>query len=179
MKNIEGYTAGENTTAQKNISASDLIHFYGNWVWRAVEALVQARDFNPSPSWIADRLNISAEAATDALEGLLRIGVIKKTGEIYRTSTQFQYIGDTALDRSDLFQIHSKVKDQISSKLKSRDCFSNAILLSSRANVAEFYKKFCVLVEELNSNANIEDDATDVGVYGLELSLSHLSRENT
>ncbi len=53
-------------------SGSDLQNWAGNWIWRAVQTLVRAPDFNASPKWIAARLNISIEKAVDALEGVER-----------------------------------------------------------------------------------------------------------
>jgi len=176
MKRSEGYAAGETTPSKKNISTSDLIHFCGNWVWRAVEALVQAKDFNPNPAWVADRLNISVEAAKDALEGLERIGMIEKTESGYKGSAELENFDGADVDRSDRFEIHNKMKDQISAKLTSRDSYANAVLLSSKANMQEFYMKFCNLIEELN-NKNMTEGCTS-DVYALELSLAKLSRDN-
>lgn len=175
MKHTEGYTAGENMTAQKNISTSDLIHFCGNWVWRAVEALVQSPDFNPNPAWIADRLNISAGAAKDALEGLERIGMIKVTADGYKNNAEHFYANCNDLDRSDLFEIHNKMKSQIDSKLTSRSSFSNTILLTNKKHIEGFYKKFAAAVAELNRQS--AEDAGCDEVFAFELSLARLTRE--
>jgi len=175
MKYVEGYTSGENTAAKNDISTSDLIHFCGNWIWRAVEALVQAKDFNPNPAWIADRLNISAVAASEALEGLERIGMIVKTeGGYVGSEVLAQYKGGS-IDRSDRFEIHNKIKEQISNRTTSRDCYANAVFLSSKVDINDFYKKFCGLVEELNNKALSE--GTGAEVYAMELSLARLTRE--
>lgn len=175
MKHVDGYTAGENTAAKKDISTSDLIHFCGNWVWRAVEALVQAKDFNPDPAWIADRLNISAGAAKDALEGLERIGMIVRKGEAIAGSPALENFDFAEVDRSDRFEIHNKIKDQISAKITSRDSYLNAVILSSPESIKEFYVGFCNLVEELNKK-NIESgNANDI--YAMEMSLARLTRE--
>jgi DNA-binding Lrp family transcriptional regulator len=175
MKHVEGYTAGENTAAHKNISTSDLIHFCGNWVWRAVEALVQAKDFNSNPGWIADRLNISAEAAKDALEGLERIGMLLKSDAGISSNTEAFSRSCNVLDRSDLFEIHNKMKVQIDSKITSRACFSNTVFLSNKQYIEEFYHKFSEIVEELNLKSKSDNECSEV--FALELSLARLSRE--
>lgn len=176
MKHVEGYTAGEKTAAEKkNISTSDLIHFCGNWVWRAVEALVQAKDFNPDPAWIADRLNISASAAKDALEGLERIGMIIRSGDSFAGSPILENYDYSDIDRSDRFEIHNKIKDQISAKITSRDSYLNVVLPSSPESIKEFYEGFCNLVEQLNAKNIAGDNANDI--YAMELSLARLTRE--
>lgn len=174
MKHVDGYTAGENTAAKKNISTSDLIHFSGNWVWRAVEALVQAKDFNPDPVWIADRLNISAEAAKDALEGLVRIGLISVGSDGIESQSDSVAIKCNNLERSDLFQIHGKIKNQISEKMTHRDSYSNAIVLTKGKYMNEFYRKFSGLVDDLVQKSAEDKECNDV--FGLELSLARISR---
>lgn len=174
MKHVEGYTAGENTAAKKNISTSDLIHFSGNWVWRAVEALVQSKDFNPDPNWIADRLNISAESAKDALEGLIRIGMVIKEGNLFKTASDFYSYDATQIDRSDLFYIHTKIRDQVSLRLNTKDCFSNMIFLANKDLIAKFYSQFSNLVQELNEEA-LKTECNDV--YAFEMSFAKMTRE--
>lgn len=51
-----------------------------------MDALSQASDFNPDPKWTADRLNISADVAKDALEGLVRIGVFGRSEDGFRSN---------------------------------------------------------------------------------------------
>ncbi|MBS1972206.1 MAG: DUF4423 domain-containing protein [Bdellovibrionales bacterium] len=174
MKHVNGYTAGEQTATKKNIATSDLIHFSGNWVWRAVEALVQAKDFNPDPVWIADRLNISAEAAKDALEGLVRIGLVTVTTDGIQSRAEFIEANCNDLERSDLFQIHSKIKNQISEKMTHRDSYSNAIVLTKGKYMNEFYRKFSALVAELAEKSAEDKESNEV--FALELSLARISR---
>jgi hypothetical protein len=64
-------------------STEDIKMYLESWIWRAVESLITARDFEPSPRSIAYRLNISVEQAVDALEGLQRLGQIGKTSNSY------------------------------------------------------------------------------------------------
>lgn len=174
MKHVEGYTAGENTAAQKNISTSDLIHFYGSWVWRAVYAIVDAKDFNPDPAWIADRLNIAVSAAKDAFEGLERIGAISVVDGSYKSVIDFAYHPASEIDRADMFYVHTKIRDQISERMKTKDCFSNLIFLSNKELISKFYFKFTDLIEELNAEG-LKAECKDV--FALELSFSKLTRE--
>lgn len=175
MKQIDGYTSGENTASQIQLSTSDLIHFCGNWIWRAVDALVASKDFNSDPTWVADRLNISVEAAKDALDGLERIGRIKKSETGLVANAEFSNFDNVDLDRSDRFEIHNKIKDQITSRITSRDSYCNLVLLSSRGNVSDFYDGFCRLVEEFAAKSDADETSTEV--FGMELSLARLSRE--
>jgi uncharacterized protein DUF4423 len=174
MKRVDGFTAGEQTAAKNNISTSDLIHFSGNWVWRAVEALVQAKDFNPDPVWIADRLNISAEAAKDALEGLVRIGLIVKDGESFKAATNFYNYDSNQIDRSDMFYIHTKIRDQVSLRINTKDCFSNMIFLSNKELISKFYSQFSNIIEKLNEEA-LKAECKEV--YAFEMSFAKLTRD--
>jgi hypothetical protein len=54
--------------------------FYGNWIWRAVHALLDHPKAESSPTWISNTLNISVEETVDALEGLEELGLIEKQG---------------------------------------------------------------------------------------------------
>lgn len=67
---------------------ADLKQYCGNWIWRALECLVDSKDFNPSPKWISQRLNISIENAVDAIEGLERMGLIVRTGNSFKSSQE-------------------------------------------------------------------------------------------
>lgn len=174
MKHVEGYTSGENTTPLNNISTSDLIHFYSNWIWRAVLTLVDAKDFSADPAWIADRLNISTSAAKDALEGLERIRLIVKAEESIKSAADFLYTQEGEVDRSDCFYIHTKIRDQIADRMKVKDCFSNLIFLSNKELIDKFYDKHNALIEELNKEG-LESGCKDV--YAFELSFSKLTRE--
>jgi DNA-binding Lrp family transcriptional regulator len=174
MKFGDSYPAG-GKTSERSIATSDLIHFCGNWVWRAVEALVQAKDFQSNPAWIADRLNISVEAAKDALEGLERIGMITRTETGYVNNSEYIFANCEKLDRSDMFSIHNKIKDQIDAKITSRDSYANTILLSNKEHVSRFFKKFEAIVEELNKSSS--EDANCNEVFSFELSLARITRE--
>ena len=175
MKYVEGYTSGENTAAKNDISTSDLIHFSGNWVWRAVDVLSHAKDFDANPSWIADRLNISVEAAKDAIEGLERLGILVKTDSGFKSDPNPVYLGSQQLDRSDLFEIHNKIKKQIESKITSRSTYASTIILSKKEYVAEFYKKFGEAIDELIMKS--AKDSSCEHVYAMELSMARLTRE--
>lgn len=76
------------------------------------------------------------------------------------------------LERSDQFQIHSKIKSQVADRLTSRDCYLNAIFLSNPENIREFYLRFSELITDL-SNKSI-GNSTCNSVYGLEISLSRM-----
>lgn len=53
--------------------------FNSNLIWRAVYAMVELKDFDWSPVWIAKKMGISETDAMDALIGLTQLGLIRKT----------------------------------------------------------------------------------------------------
>jgi hypothetical protein len=174
MKN-EYYSAGAGEGSGGDISITDMIHYSGSWIWRAVEALAGGQDFSSDPKWVANRLNITVDAAKDALEGLVRIGLLKEIDGKLMCNPGHTFTTEAKIDRSDLFQIHSKISAQISEKLTSRDAYTNTIILSNKAQMNDFYKKVNQLINELHEKSN-QDSGNDM-IFGLEFSLTRLSRE--
>ena len=80
-------------TLKKSDQRQEDLYFYTqSWVWRAIEALVLAKDFDPSPRAIANRLNVSVETIVDALDGLERLGSIQRSGGTYTRNQELNAI---------------------------------------------------------------------------------------
>nr|WP_295905476.1 TIGR02147 family protein [uncultured Bdellovibrio sp.] len=62
-----------------------------DWYHFAILALVPVKTFQPSPSWIADRLNIPVEVASAAIERLCRLGLLNiENGKFIVTQKQLE-----------------------------------------------------------------------------------------
>lgn len=170
----DAYSTGS-TGDIASLSVRDLVHFCSSWTWRAVEALIQSPDFKSSPQWIADRLNISVEAAKDALDGLQRLGIVKINDDKISGTAELLKYETGLLERSDAYHIHTKIRDQITARMSSRDCFANTILLSNRENIEDFYEKFAALVGDLHEKSL--NQGTSQEVFAIELSFARLTRE--
>jgi uncharacterized protein (TIGR02147 family) len=60
-----------------NFIASDNFFLINRWYHLAILSLIETTDFKPRAKWIAKRLNILVEEATEALERLERLNYIK------------------------------------------------------------------------------------------------------
>lgn len=49
-----------------------------NTTWWAIAAAFDLTDFNPSPIWFANRLNLTLEEVISALEGLVALGFVER-----------------------------------------------------------------------------------------------------
>lgn len=68
-----------------------LDNFYGNWIWRAIHALLDHQDFDSSPIWISKRLDISIEEVVEAFEGLKVLGLVTQDESGFKAK-QVQFI---------------------------------------------------------------------------------------
>lgn len=155
--------------------ASDLQSWAGNWIWRAVQCLVQSPDFNASPKWIANRLNISIDKAVDAIEGLERLGFIKREGATYvHVKEWVQILPTGTVTRDDLLTTHSKIAPQIISKLTANDKFTTQFFLANQELISKYAPKFVQLYREMN------DEGLKLGlteVIASEISFAQLTTD--
>jgi uncharacterized protein (TIGR02147 family) len=72
---------------QRIILADDTFRVIADWYYLAILNIAKNKTNNAHPKWIANRLAISIENATDALDRLVRLGFIKvKRGKLHRTT---------------------------------------------------------------------------------------------
>jgi hypothetical protein len=149
----------QNTVPDKNASGkelnaqfnADLNHFYGNWIWRAVECLVEAPDFDPSPKWAAKRLNVSVEKIVDAMEGLIRLGYVERTGSSFKSRIPEYHLSPDDLTREQLLEGHSKLAPQVISKLKPTSKFTTWFFLGNEDLVKKYGPKFMDLYAQMHA----------------------------
>lgn len=133
-----------------------MLAFSQNWIWRAVYCLIDMPTFDPSPRWIASKLDISIEKAFDALEGLQSIGMIERAGTSYvhkRRSEGFLQVNGQHVSTKELFEIHVKVAPQILSKLSETDAFHSTFFQGNKELVQEYGQRFLDLYEEIAEEA--------------------------
>lgn len=149
--------------AKVDLSAghSDLENWAGNWIWRAVHCLANSTDFNPSPKWIAQRLNITVENAVDALEGLERLKMIERNGSTFKVVTDWVKLGPSEIDRRHLLFQHSKIALQLITKLKAHDKYGCEILLGKKELISKYGSRFKALYNEMREEG-VRSGGTDV-----------------
>lgn len=143
------------TTSRKpvTVTQSDWEQWLGNWIWRAVQCLVEMKDFNPSPKWIAGRLNVSIEKAVEALEGLERLGCIRKAANTYIVTSDWMQLTPEELTRERLLNAQSRIAPQLISKLTTNDAFTSQFLVGDKALIKKYSPRFMKLFKEMNDEA--------------------------
>ncbi|WP_216635927.1 TIGR02147 family protein [Bdellovibrio bacteriovorus] len=77
----------------------DTFHLISEWHYYAILSLAETKDFKGTAPWIAERLGLSKKLTEEALERLLRLGMLEKskvTGEVRTTGEQFEAISEIA-----------------------------------------------------------------------------------
>jgi len=129
---------------------NDWEQWLGNWIWRATQCLVESSDFNPSPKWIAKRLNVSVENAVDAIEGLERLGCIKRNGFSFQVVDNWMQLTPNKLDNVRLLAAQSRIAPQLISKLTPNDAFTSQFFLGNKELVSKYAPKFMELFRQMN-----------------------------
>lgn len=135
----------ENQTRQE-----DLALWAGNWIWRAVQTLVESPDFNPSAKWIAQRLNITVEKAVNALDGLERLGILARVDNTYKTQAGWFQVGEDKLSSKQLLSAHASLAPQVLSKLKPDDKYTAQFFRGDAELLIKYAPKFIELYKQMD-----------------------------
>jgi predicted transcriptional regulator len=117
--------------------------FYGNWIWRAVYALVDHQDFDWSPEWISEKLGISNVEAMDAVVGLTDLGLIRKTETGFEQGQLQIIIPEGMIDTSKQINQHQLLSEEMLN-LMSPDragAFYNYFAPGTKESVHRLYTK--------------------------------------
>lgn len=131
--------------------SKDWEQWLGNWTWRAIHCLIDSPDFNPSPKWIASRLNISVDKAVEGLEGVVRIGCVKLVDGKYFCVEDWFQLSPVNLARNKLLAAHTRIVPQLISKLNDSDAFTSQMFLADKELVQKYGKRFMALFEEMHN----------------------------
>lgn len=131
MEIVERETNANGSTSESSQLLSDRAMYLQNVIWRGLEALIDSPDFEASPRWISKKLNTSVEKAVDALEGLVRLGILQRTGDTYtKKAKDLYYFGPNQMSRDELLLVHKRLAQQTLTKLESSSMFSNWFFLA-------------------------------------------------
>lgn len=165
----------EDEHAEAQTRPSDLALYSQNWIWRAIECLVEAPDFQPSPRWSAERLNVSVEKIVDAFDGLERLGYIKRDGATFKKIKKEYHFGPNEISRENLLEIHSRLTHQVTMKMDSRSLFSNWFFLADEEIVSKYTPLFIDLYRKMMSEG-LHKGSKDV--YASLISFAHLTSQD-
>lgn len=161
------------TDKNTDLSKIDLQSYGSNWVWRAIEALVTAKNFDPSATAIASRLNVSLEAAVNALEGLERLGVIVRTGKTYSKPNTLTVLDTTTHSKKDLLASHGHLAPQIIGMLNEESIFATRITLGSLKLVRKHADKLKAFLNSIDDDASQEENPD---ILAIEISIAQIGK---
>ena len=156
---VESDILSAGTVVEMQLSDSAL--YLQNWIWRAMECLVESPEFDPSPKWAARRLNVSVEKVVDALEGLERLGFVKKDGKTYIKCIKEYHYGPREIPSEELLHVHKRLTQQTLTKMTTRSKFSNWFFLSDDQILSKYSPLFIDLYKRMHKEG-LEKGCTQV-----------------
>lgn len=154
--------------------------YTGNWVVRAVSALLDTENFNAAPKWVAQKLDISLDEAVSALDTLEKLGIIRRTEAGYEKVLKYVYFSDRDLDPMAVLADHALISTQIMGRLDPSNptvgsFYRTGFVASDRKRMKEFFLKLEQLMKEFLVESN---GATNEDVYAFTLSGVCLTQED-
>ena len=132
---------------------TEIKQFTDNWIWRTVHCLIESPNFDPSPKWIAKKLDISVEKAVDAIEGLLKLGLIEQVAGTYKVKSQWFQVLPKDLSHSDLLDTHIKLAPQILSRLNEDDKYTVQFFRGNEELLKKYVPRFIELYKQMDEEA--------------------------
>lgn len=152
--------------------------FFGNWIWRAIHALIEHPGFKSSPQWIADTLSISVEEAVDAVGGLEDLGLIfrDEKGAIKLKVQQFLLPPDKKT-RSYAIHKHKQLSQQILAGTTAENSVStfSFFLNVSTEDLLHIIRKFKEEICQLDSRKSLSDENDHSTVHALTLTCNNIT----
>lgn len=137
--------------------------------WRTIHALFDHQDFNPSYKWISEKVGCSLEKVANCIEGLITLGVIKRTNEgfdVLKKDVLFNELGE--ISTQSRIEMHALLTQQIAQKREDGIFGLDrvSLLSSNRELVREFNDKVVEAFAELRKKSLVNKKD---GVYGITM----------
>lgn len=153
--------SGRKPTPYLQVSA-DQFKIISRWEHFAILSLIKIKNFDPDPTWIASRLNISRNSAERALERLLSTGLLRRTrsGGLKRGSPYYSTsdgVVDSAVRQSHLESLELARSSLATDGIQERDFTSITMAIDSKKLpeakqlVREFHDRLANLLEDTTS----------------------------
>lgn len=152
--------------------------FYADIEWRKIHALFDHQDFKPSLKWISEMIGCSVEKCNEVIEGLIILGVVKRSSEgftIANLDFSFNdhpgFIRETRIDAS--IQLAHQIANERDYTRTGLD--RTTFLSTNRELVLEFYDEVSKVVEAFRTKS-LEAKKKDV-VFSMALIGSDVLKE--
>ncbi|MFZ3231725.1 MAG: DUF4423 domain-containing protein [Pseudobdellovibrio sp.] len=149
------------TKSKPSESSHEITQWLGNWIWRSVQCLIESPEFNPSPKWAAQKLNVSVDKIVEAFEGLTTLGMIKREDNTYKVNSNWYQVTPIETTRENLLESHTRLAPQILSQLTPADKFTVQFFRGNQELLNKYAPKFMQLFNEMNKEAEA-NGLTDV-----------------
>lgn len=156
-----------------DLASVDLNSYGANWVWRAIESLVTAKNFDPSVTAIANRLNVSIEAVVSALEGLERMGLIVRSGRTFIKPDGVTILNQATHSKTDLLASHSHLAPQIIGLLDEECIFTTRFSLGSIKIARKHAHKLQEFLNAVDADGSNEEDPN---LLAIEISIAQIGK---
>src|SRR5690606_7799835 len=131
-----------------------------DWYYYAILSLSETKDFQSDAGWIADRLGISERLASDAIERLVRLGLLGRdpqSKKLIHTGKQFEAISavaNPALKKACRQNLELAQKALEETQFEERDftaitlCFDPSRMGEAKKMIKNFRRNFSRVMEQ-------------------------------
>lgn len=164
-----------NQFVTQSVQRKDDMYFYSqSWIWRAIEALASAKDFNPSPTHLSNRLNITVEEVVCALEGLERLGLILRVNNGFKPKNIETVLNNSSTEIQSLIQSHVNLSSQILTQIDEDSFFINRFLLGNKDIVKSNLSK---IKDFFNSIDTSGEKLPSPEVFAIQISITQVTNK--
>ena len=149
--------------------------YTSNWVWRALPALIELLP-QAEAIELASRLAVSIPEVVEALEGLCKLGILKKSESGYERILKYVYFTDRQFEAKKLVSDHVLISTQLLSRIKPSEknsFYRSSFLATSQVRLTSFLSELEGLMKDLIIKSS--NDKSDC-VWGLSLSAAELAK---
>lgn len=156
---------GHRLNSTQNSLALETFRIIADWYHLAILELFYLKGFRPEPKWIAKALKIKVSAARDALDRLLKVGMIEKTTDGYRVKEDFTFVGNSVpSDAVRLFhkQLLEKARQAIFTQAIDERDLNSTILSMRKHDLPELKKMIREFAAQASSKVSGKADRDSV-----------------
>jgi uncharacterized protein (TIGR02147 family) len=159
-----------------SIMSHDANEFTCQWYNNAILLLFSLKDFDPSPSWIVNRLGgaITEELVCEAIERMLRLGLLeRKKGKIVKVHKHINISSEASCIRDFHQQLLEKAGEALEQQQPKERPFYGYTVSLRQDKISEAAQFWDNMISEFIKRYCSEDDPDEV--YHLSIQLFRLS----